>query len=413
MYDLLVDDAGEQLLRAQEIAGMDDAGAPRRVKVACSFQYPVSSASGVPSANPVSPLVPVVLARSFVIDGSQPDQLSAFSGAFAQAAAGWAAANEVTLGPTAQQGAQFVFDITLYAQISGLNTPVLRLRNLQLKLTDIAVQQSALTSDRTPGPDDRRGQPTQEQENRNNPQSPKDRENTPMETQEFELLGRLDVTGAAWNGQPMVLLVNQSASMPQTPNGTMVFAATNQATQNNEGTLILTSGGTLDSLTVPALANAPTVRMNNFRANNLNVTNTSANNATPILVQAVGPGIPGITPLPLGIGTPIQLAFGQSAQGNTNPQFMQLVIQSNAPTLGVVSVIGGPQDASGNNGMVIAVNAASNTGPGTGMAPPMGYYATTTGNTYTYSFNYTGASIFVSNLSPSTAQALSILLRAL
>ncbi|HEU4885759.1 MAG TPA: hypothetical protein VFT45_26220 [Longimicrobium sp.] len=141
MYDLLVDDAGEQLVAAQLLAGMaEDDGAPRRVKVACSYQYRVAAAGGVPtSLNPVSPLVPVVLARSFVIDGTQPDQLSGFSGAFATAAAGWAADNGVTLGTGAQAGSQFVFDITLYAQISGLNTPVLRLRNLQLALADIKV----------------------------------------------------------------------------------------------------------------------------------------------------------------------------------------------------------------------------------------------------------------------------------
>ncbi|WP_420130415.1 hypothetical protein [Longimicrobium sp.] len=139
MYDLLVADAGESLARAHALAGMDDAGAPRRVKVSCGFQYPVASASGLPSANPVMPLVPVALARSFVIDGTQPDQLSDFSGAFATAAAQWAESNAVTLGSQAQTGARFVFDITLYAQISGLNTPVLRLRNLQLALTDIAV----------------------------------------------------------------------------------------------------------------------------------------------------------------------------------------------------------------------------------------------------------------------------------
>ena len=67
------------------------------------------------------------------------DRQDVFSGVFATALASWAAGNSVTLGPTAQAGAQFVFDITLYAQISGLNTPVLRLRTLQLALSDIAV----------------------------------------------------------------------------------------------------------------------------------------------------------------------------------------------------------------------------------------------------------------------------------
>ena len=138
MYDLLADDDTQQkLLSAKADAGLD-ASTPRRVKVACSFQYPVSTPGGVVSANPVSPLVPVALARSFLIDATQPSQLSDFSGIYATAVANWAADNAITLGAGSLAGAQFVFDITLFAQLSGLNTPVLRLRNLQLKLTDVA-----------------------------------------------------------------------------------------------------------------------------------------------------------------------------------------------------------------------------------------------------------------------------------
>jgi hypothetical protein len=128
MFDLLADDSMESTLKnAMKSAGVDT-GTERRLKVACSFQYPLG---------PVSPLVPVVLARSFLIDGSDPAQLGDFSSAFATAIAQWAAANDITLGPAAQPGAQFVFDLTLYAQLSGLNNPLLRLRNLQLKLTDV------------------------------------------------------------------------------------------------------------------------------------------------------------------------------------------------------------------------------------------------------------------------------------
>ena len=137
MYDLLADgDTLASLAGARLTAGLDDS-APRRVKMACGFQYPVASAGGVISANPISPLLPVVLARSFLIDGSDPAQLSDLSGRYAQAVAGWAASNAIALGTDAQSGAQFVFDITLYAELSGLNTPVLRLRTLQLKTADI------------------------------------------------------------------------------------------------------------------------------------------------------------------------------------------------------------------------------------------------------------------------------------
>lgn len=220
--------------------------------------------------------------------------------------------------------------------------------------------------------------------------------------------------GASWTGSPTVLLTSQNTVMPQTPNGTTIFAATNQSTMNNQGQIALTSGGGAPTLLdIPALTSQPTVNINNWKADNLSVTNISANNNTPILVQAVGPGIPGITPQSLTIGTPLPLALGQCAQTNALPQYMQLVIQVTGPTLGIVGVIGGPPDASGNNGYVIGVNAPANTGPGTGVPAPAGYYATTTSNTYAYQFNWGSSLVFVSNLSPSTAQTVSILLRAL
>jgi hypothetical protein len=34
-------------------------------------------------------------------------------------------------------GGQLIFDVTLFAQLSGNNRPLLRLRNLQLALTDV------------------------------------------------------------------------------------------------------------------------------------------------------------------------------------------------------------------------------------------------------------------------------------
>jgi hypothetical protein len=233
-----------------------------------------------------------------------------------------------------------------------------------------------------------------------------------MAKHNFQVLGQ-QLTNSTWNGQPTTLLQNQSVSMPQTTNGTMIFAATNQATTNNQGDLGITSGGGAPQfVTVPALANQPTVLINNWQANNLNVTNTSPATATPILVQAIGPGLPGITPVALEIGKTLELAAGQVAQGNASPQYMQLVITSNSPTLGIIGIIGGPQDASGNNGYIIAVNASANTGPG-GATPPTGYFATTTSNAYAFPFNWGSSVVFAGNLSPSTSQVVSLFLRAL
>jgi hypothetical protein len=139
MFDLLADPQQTQaLINARLLNGLDP-GIVRRMKVLCSFQYPNPAAADRPvGTSPIRPLIPVVLARSFDIDGSQTSQLDAFSKAYAEAIQAWSTDHQLSFGPGSQpDGAQFVFDITLYAQLSGLNTPVLRLSNLQLKLADI------------------------------------------------------------------------------------------------------------------------------------------------------------------------------------------------------------------------------------------------------------------------------------
>ncbi|OYY91516.1 MAG: hypothetical protein B7Y45_02870 [Sphingomonas sp. 28-66-16] len=220
---------------------------------------------------------------------------------------------------------------------------------------------------------------------------------------------------AAWDGAPRVLLENQNAAMPQTPNGTMIFAYWNQSEQNNAGSIAITSGGAAPVFkNVPALANQPSVWMYNWKSNNLSVTNISPNAQTPIQIQAIGPGIPGTTPLALPVGaTGQRLGYGQTAQGSALPQYMQLLVQSDSATTGIIGLIGGPPDAEGENGYVIAVNYATNSGPGTGAAPPEGYYATTTSNSYTFQFNWGSSVVFVANLSSLNAAPLKIVLRAL
>ncbi len=139
MYDLLADpDQITGLLEAKVGAGLEESAA-RRVKVGCGFQYPVSAVSGGQVGNnPITPLVPVVLARSFDLDAAQEDQLNEFADLYSQAISHWSDISGVSFGPSSEPAqARLVFDITLYAQLSGLNTPVLRLSNLQLKLTDI------------------------------------------------------------------------------------------------------------------------------------------------------------------------------------------------------------------------------------------------------------------------------------
>jgi hypothetical protein len=231
---------------------------------------------------------------------------------------------------------------------------------------------------------------------------------------EYELLGQNSVN-PNWSGAPVTLQVNDSVSMPQTPNGSMVLAYFNRSTENNLGTLTYTSGGSQpEPLVVPALAKQPSILVQNWMANNLNLTNTSANSATPIWVEAFGPGLPGQSCLNLTVGKPITISTTQCATGTASPNWMQLVFTSNTANLSVLAIIGGPQDSSGNNAYVIALNSPSgNTGPGTGAPPPPGFYATTSGNAYTYQFNWGSSTLYVANMSPATAAAVQVTLRPL
>ena len=223
-----------------------------------------------------------------------------------------------------------------------------------------------------------------------------------------------DAANANWSGQGQQLAVGQNANMTRTANGTMIFMYFNQSTENNAGQLSLSSGGSLPSnLDAPALSSQPSLLINNWNANNLSVTNNSANNNTPIWISAYGPGVPGQTPAKLPIGTPVPLQTTGTAQGTASPQWMNLVMQCGGATLCILGVIGGPADASGNNGYVIALNASQETGPPTGNAPPAGYYATTMSNSYTFRFNWGSSSVYVVNMSPATGLAATVTLSQL
>ncbi|HZG43230.1 MAG TPA: hypothetical protein VEY93_09730, partial [Longimicrobium sp.] len=95
----------------------------------------------------------------------------------------------------------------------------------------------------------------------------------------------------AWDGSPRVLQVNEYATLGQTPAGSAVFWYLNATTQNNLGELGLTWGGAAPVfLQAEALATQPGFLVGHWRANDLRVTNVSANNATPIRIRALGPG---------------------------------------------------------------------------------------------------------------------------
>ncbi|QAY75870.1 hypothetical protein [Sphingosinicella sp. BN140058] len=139
LANLLADpEQSTALLEAYQAAGAT-AGASRRMKMSCALRFPLAAVSGTDfDATSPSPLVPVVMARSFDIDGGDPAQLGDFASLFAQAIDAWATQNAIIYGSQSEPpGAKLVFDATLYAALSGVDTPVLRFTSLELALTDI------------------------------------------------------------------------------------------------------------------------------------------------------------------------------------------------------------------------------------------------------------------------------------
>jgi hypothetical protein len=199
-----------------------------------------------------------------------------------------------------------------------------------------------------------------------------------------------------WNGAALTLEVDDYATMAQTPDGSMIFAFQNMSKLNNKGTLELTSGGNPpEQFDAPQLVRQPNVLIRNWRANNLNILNTSANQRTPIWIEAFGPGI-GPDPQPLPLGQGLQIAQNQALQGDTKASQMQLKLQFNSTDFALFGIIGGPADSSGNNAYAIALNSPSGTtGPPTTNPPPVGYYATSGGNNYTFKFNWGSATLYV------------------
>jgi hypothetical protein len=215
-------------------------------------------------------------------------------------------------------------------------------------------------------------------------------------TRHFVGLGNPQTT-TLWDGSPLVLGVQDGATMPQTPNGSMIFGFQNMSTQNNAGKLALTSGGGQPEFFVaPALSLQPQILTRNWQANNLNVTNLSPNSKTAIWIEAFGPGIGAAAPTPLPIGSTVAVSQNETLQGTTNANWMQLGFRFSSSQLAVFGIIGGPQDASGNNAYVVALNSpAGDTQKGTANPPPPGYYATVGGNAYSFEFNWGSAVVFV------------------
>jgi hypothetical protein len=237
-------------------------------------------------------------------------------------------------------------------------------------------------------------------------------DNTGARNRSFTVINR-GTNDAAWDGSPVTLHPDQSILMAATPDGTSVLAYLNGATQNSPATLALTVGPSAPVfLTAPALVGLPTILLKNWKGAALGVTNvTPPHIQAPVNVQLINPALPWLTPATLAENADaMPLGPGQAARGTTLPSWMQLILQAGTSGPAVFVIIGGPPDSSGNNAYVVALNAAQETGPGTGQTPPAGYLATTIGSVYTYQLNWGAAAVFVANVSGGGA---SVRLRAL
>lgn len=232
-------------------------------------------------------------------------------------------------------------------------------------------------------------------------------------TIEMENLETVEALGATviWDGSPKTLTtLGDMLLMSQAPNGPMIFAYQNKATLNNSGQLSLSSGSAGETLNASYGALAPSIYVKNWQGNNLTVNNISLQSATPIWVEAFGPGLPGQTTVPITVGTPLVLnpAPGATsvAQGVTLPRPMLLRMTSSTGDAAVIALIGGPGDQTGNNAYVFGLNMA-------GSETTAEYTEVSAGNTITYTFNWGASVVYLANMSASTAAAVTLTLIAL
>jgi hypothetical protein len=229
-----------------------------------------------------------------------------------------------------------------------------------------------------------------------------------MATQpKYEVLGA-NMVNASWDGTPKTLAVDGTLSIPQAPKGAMIFAYENKTTGNNDGSLVISSGADTVDLDSPAGLPTPKILVKNWDANNFNVTNISGHPDTPIWVEAAGPGW---SPKagPLTIGTATDLKPYEAVQGTTPPRLMQMKLMALSGDTTIIAVIGGLPNPTGSNAYVYALNWPSTNPP----PEQMGYTAATAGNTFSKTFNWGAAVIWIANLSGATATKASVLVRPL
>lgn len=214
-----------------------------------------------------------------------------------------------------------------------------------------------------------------------------------------------------WQGLPVTLQPLDAVVMPQTPNGSFILAYLNKTGQNSRGSLTYTSGGGGPvTLPVSALTDLPSIWIDNWRGNQLKLTNTSTA-AVDIWIRAFGVGVVGLSCSQL--TAPVTISTTECVQGTTTANAMRVVLSTPSTTdLTTMAIIAGPPGQDGSNAYVVALNATADTGPGIeAPSPPPGLHATTKSNTYTFAFSTEiEAEVYVANFSQAGTAAVKVTL---
>nr|WP_216671964.1 hypothetical protein [Corallococcus exiguus] len=188
------------------------------------------------------------------------------------------------------------------------------------------------------------------------------------------------------NDPPLSLDLNDSAFLNQTLDGFMILTVQNLSP--SKATVYYSSGGAPPQpIDIEGGDNTPHIVIENWKANNLTIINTSSNASTQVKVGIYGLGVP-TTELYEGVSTPLDQY--QSAGTKTLSQFMALQLAnlgSSQLALFFVFSVGKP--------VAYALNVND-----PGNFPPD--YQTTSANQTKVVNNWLGRNLFVINVSTDT-----------
>ncbi len=230
---------------------------------------------------------------------------------------------------------------------------------------------------------------------------------------------------AEWDGSYITLAVGQSKTT--TPPAAYTSVLLNNL-GNSTSTVLLTFGGAPPlPIELPPETNTPAFFIDNFSSSDLNVFNQSGSQ---IGAQVLGIGIGGEEPARLEFGVKLALPPGQIAQAVSDPNWMNLSLNTTTNALTTFIVFGGTTSGSNptTRAVVLQLNAAAMSGPASGapfdnnLPQPTGssldpnsnlVYAATMTATYNLLYDWGASTILVANISATTAEGADVTLSSL